>query len=96
MANFDELFHGSDYAQRKEGLEKDLASIQEKHIEFFKSRKPLFPQDEYDMLHNHYLSKTSNGSFEFLFLNESDLPQYIRDECIAAVEKNFGKPKEGG
>jgi hypothetical protein len=48
------------------------------------------------MLHNHYISRTSNGIFEFAFLNDSDLPQHIKDECIAAVERNFSNSKEGG
>lgn len=90
MADHNEFFHGTDYAERTKALEKDLALIEEKHIEFFKQREPKSTQDEYDRLHYHYIQKFGHGVHTFSFKESSDLPDYIKDECYAAVKRHFG------
>ncbi len=66
-------------------IDKALLEVQEKHIEWFKQRPPLNPNLDapHDLLENHYIFKGD----EFCVNRNSDLPNYIIEDCVKALNK---------
>jgi len=83
-----ELFYGKDLTEKAELFQKELDAIQEKHIEYFKERPTDRPQD-HDLLHNHYMVYTANGTVMFNFTPGSDLADNIKAACIEAFKRVY-------
>jgi len=66
-------------------LKKELKKVEERHIEFFKAREPLFKSEKHDRLHEHYMIISHGYDVEFNFVDE-DLPEYIKKDCKQAFE----------
>ena len=80
--NLNELFYGTEAAEKINNLKNGLLEIEEKHQKYFEERKGKFSKDECDKLHNHYITITNSGGITFGFTNDSDLDENIRKECI--------------
>ena len=80
--NLDELFYGTDAAEKINKFKNGLLEIEERHVKYFEERKGKFGTDECDKLHNHYMIITNSGGITFGFINDSDLDESIRKECI--------------
>jgi hypothetical protein len=65
-------------------LEIALLKVQQKHIKWFEKRPPLFEGQPHDLLENHW---TTNFSGEFGFNSDSDLPEYIKKDCVQEVKE---------
>ncbi len=84
------FFYGNDFDDKKTSLGKDLLKIEAKYLDFFKERKPVLRKDKHDKLFNHYVMRFE-GAPRFLFHKDTELPQTIREECIQAFRKHFGR-----
>ena len=80
--NLDELFYGNEAAEKIGKLKTGLIEIEKKHIDYFEKREGKFNKDDYDRLHNHYITITNPGGITFGFTTDSDLDEDIRKECI--------------
>ena len=80
--NLDELFFGSEAAEKINKLKTGLLAIEEKHNSYFEEKSAKFTKEEHDRLHNHYLTITNSGGITFGFTKDSDLDEDIRKECI--------------
>jgi hypothetical protein len=80
--NLDELFFGGEAAEKINKLKSGLLEIEENHQKYFEEKKGKFIKDECDKLHNHCITITNSGEIIFGFINDSDLHENIRKECI--------------
>ena len=88
-----ELFYGKELTEKQEQFKKELDQIEKKHIEYFQARETDRPQP-HDLLHNHYIILTSNGSVMFNFTPGSDLAENIKDECTEAFKRVYPGAKQ--
>lgn len=65
----------------KEGLDK----IQEKHIDFFKSRKSPLIRNEHDTIEMHLIYHGNRVAIT----KSSDLPKHIKDEINELMQSIF-------
>jgi hypothetical protein len=66
-------------------------NIEKQYSDFFENRESKFKELEpHDRLHNHWILFQENDLIKFGFEYKSDLPEYIRKECIKVFEKVFG------
>lgn len=92
--SMNELFYGADIATKQEQFKNAMLEIEKKHIEWFKERQTDRPLEEHDRLHSHWATYTTNGTVMFNFLPHSELPDYIKDECIEAFKKIYVGAKQ--
>jgi hypothetical protein len=85
-----EFLIGKDLHDKNEALDQMFNQIENKYISFFKKRPPKFEGEEHDRLHNHWLLVEDNYSAKFGFDKDSDIPEYIKSECLQAFIKVFG------
>ena len=86
-----ELFFGREHVKRHAELEDALRKIEEKHIDFFKSRESKFEADDHDRLHNHWMMTADRWRISFGFDRDSDLPKAIMEECASEFNRIFIK-----
>ena len=84
-----EMFHGKEIADKDKQFKAELQKIEEKHKEYFKERISSRFKEEHDRLHNHYIIYISNGTVMFNFTPDSDIAEYIKEECFDAFQKVF-------
>ena len=93
-----ELIHGKNYSDFHKKLDEGLLKIEEKYIDFFKERPGKSIYEQYDKLHNHWtIFKPNSDGFRFSINHDSDLPEYIKEECNILVDnlaKEFGYIKK--
>ena len=87
--NFNELFYGKEAAEKIEKFKNGMLEIEKKHFHYFEQRTKKFIVDESDRLHNHYITETDKNGISLKFLNDSDLSQLIRNECIELFNQIF-------
>ena len=87
MRDISEYIYGEDYTERNKAFEEEMSKIEDRHAEYFKSRKPVNETEEHDRLHNHYALRTASGQVSFTFNQGSDLPEAIRQECKEAFHR---------
>jgi len=87
MGNITEFIYGDQYAEKNQAFENEMAGLEEKHIDYFKSRPSQIETDEHDRLRNHYNIRTASGQISFRFNEGSDLPEDIRKECTEAFHR---------
>ncbi|PIQ20827.1 MAG: hypothetical protein COW65_12805 [Cytophagales bacterium CG18_big_fil_WC_8_21_14_2_50_42_9] len=87
MGNIAEFIYGDDYAQRNQAFADEMAALEEKHADFFKSRPSQIETEAHDHLRNHYNIRTASGQVSFRFNEGSDLPEAIRNECTQAFHR---------
>lgn len=91
--DMDELFYGKDIADRAKKFKIELNAVNEKHKDFFSSRKSHLTSQERDKVENHCMTYTSNGTVTFNFTDEV-LPEYIKHDCIEAFKKVYEGAKQ--
>jgi hypothetical protein len=76
-------------------LHNNFKRVEEKFMDFFKQGKPRWPQEEHDLLRNHYrhLGNFSPGNITLEKLGLIDLPENILHEIRVAFEA-FKKGEE--
>jgi hypothetical protein len=84
------LFCGEDFYNKNEEFIKEMIEIENRHIEFFNKRPPKFSSDEHDRLHDHWILYNDNALIKFGFGPDSDIPDYIKNECIDVFIRIFG------
>lgn len=67
-------------------IELELNKVEEAHIDFFKSRPPLFDSEPHDKLRNHYILAVAPTGITLQFHPNSQLPAQIIEECNAAFQ----------
>lgn len=74
--------------QGMELLKSNFDKVEEKFIEFFKEGKPRWPQEQHDLLRNHYahMDRFSAGQITLDKLQLIDLPENILQEVRVAFE----------
>ena len=87
--DFYEYLYGEEFHKKDKEFTEALSQIEKKHIEFFKNRPPKFKSDEHDRLQNHWIMINDNQNVKFGFDNNSDIPEYIKVECLQAFKKIF-------
>lgn len=92
--DFNETFHDKEYAEAVKLLDEDLKNIEEKYIDVFKERKQEFHNEDRDYLKYHWIMAAQHGRVTFAFNEDSDLPEYIKAECINAFKNRFGPKPE--
>ena len=89
MDTFDKL-RGEELTRKEKKFDSAIQRIEEKHIEFFKSRKSIrSDKDVHDRLHNHFLISDIAGPMGIGFTDDSDLSEYIREEVLVAFREAF-------
>jgi len=82
---------GAEYADKLERFNRGLNDIEKKYPELFKERKAkLFPEEE-DKLGFHYMMTFNSNQVVFGFIEESDLPNYVKDECVVLFNKIYNQ-----
>jgi hypothetical protein len=89
IENLNELFYGKEAAEKIEKFKNGMLEIEKRHLDYFEQRPKKFTHDKSDRLHNHYVTQTNNNGMSFNFIKDSDLEQYIRNECIEMFNRIF-------
>lgn len=90
-----EFMYGAEQADKIERFERGLAEIEKKYPDFFLDRKArLFP-DEEDKLAFHYILIFNSYNITFGFTDDSDLPDYIKNECIKLFNSIYNAQVNG-
>lgn len=76
-------------ADKANQFKDELDKIEQANIEYFKSQEPLFRGDQHDELSNYYIIYTADQQVTFNFTPHSNLPQSIRDECLAVFKRVY-------
>lgn len=84
------LFCGENFYNKNEEFLRELSEIENKYIEFFNKRPAKFSSDEHDKLHNHWILFNDNALIKFGFEPDSDIPDYIKEECNLVFTRIFG------
>lgn len=87
MRDISEFIYGEEYTEKNKAFESAMEAIEEKHLEFFRSRKPQNETEQHDRLHNHYALSTASGQVSFRFNEGSDLPASLKQECLDAFHQ---------
>ncbi len=87
MRDIAEYIYGEEYTEKNEAFEAEMQHIEEKHLDFFKNRKPQNETEPHDRFHNHYALSTGSGQVSFRFNQGSDLPEEIKNECEEAFHR---------
>ena len=87
MPDIADYIYGEDYAQRNQAFADEISRIEDKHLDFFKNRKPGNETDAHDRLQNHFAVRTAGGQVSFKFNQGTDLPENIKQECVAAFHQ---------
>ena len=82
-----ELFHGKELSEKDRQLTEALERVEQKHIDYFKARPSKRLNEEHDRINMHYWTLISDGVIQFNINPDSDLPQYIKDDCIKAAKE---------
>lgn len=72
-------------------LKTEFDKIENKYIEFFKSRPPINEFHKHDELTNHYFLYYDSYRILISFTTGNDLPDYIKKECIEVFNKIIDK-----
>jgi hypothetical protein len=91
MVDFLKKIYGKERIEKEENLKNSLLLIEEKYIEYFKSRPPKFNGELHDHLHNHWVLWDDGITIKFGFDKTSDLPQRIQNECLDCFKTIFSK-----
>ena len=83
---FDKL-KGEGYTNKMNEFNFYLLMVEQNNWDYFKDRPSSNGLHPSDRLHSHWIAYEKNGINIFDFLKESDLPQYIRDEVIDALNQ---------
>jgi len=87
--NLQKFIFGADHADKLELFDRGLEQIEIKYPTFFNERKArLFP-DEQDKLGFHYIMTFDRYNIVFGFLESSDLPHDIKQECVELFNTIF-------
>ena len=70
-------------------LSVELLKIEENNLDYFKKRAPKNEFEKYERLHNHWISFFEGNIIEFGIIKNSDLPEYIKQQCIDIWNKIF-------
>ena len=83
------MFRGEDLFIKKEKLQKALLDVENKYLDYFKSRPPKYEREEHDRLHNHYLLHIDHNEITFGFSKFSRLPDEIVNDCIKCFKEIY-------
>jgi hypothetical protein len=67
-----------------------LAQIEQRHINWFKTRPAIFDSQEHDCLSNHTFTEIDGDGVNFNFWKYSELPENIKNDCLVAYNEVFG------
>lgn len=87
--DLNKIIYGGDASEKITLLKNKLLVVEQKHIEYFTKRQSRLNSDEFDRLHNHYITITDSSGIKFGFIVESDLEDSIKIECIDIFNKVF-------
>ncbi|MCX2473549.1 hypothetical protein OQZ33_04310 [Pedobacter sp. MC2016-05] len=82
--------YGDDYVDKEEKFQTALNEIELKHDKWFADRTDIISGSKPDKLHNHWITYNDGNSLRFGFHNDSEIPEYIKNECIAAFKVVYG------
>ncbi len=85
-----EMLFGEEALENYNTFQTRLDEIENRHSDYFRSRKPLNGTDEYDRLNNHYYLNKTEGKPTFSFREDSDLPPHIKEECHRSFLEVWG------
>jgi len=92
MENIDLILSGgAENAAKKKALKAALLKIEEKHINYFKSKPAKYPFEKHERLHNHFSGTDWFHREMMIQVPESDLPQEIVNECANAFNEIWNK-----
>jgi hypothetical protein len=97
MSYVENYVYGEEYVNRKEAFESDIQAIEDKykaHFEFKKSSASHL--NEYDKLNNHFVTMVNFPMVTFAWVENTDLPEYIKNECLDVFNKYFSEPIKSG
>lgn len=89
-----EFFYGKEIAEKEKLFKDELSKIEANNIEYFKSRKPFFKDEEHDKLSNHYIIVTEKDRVMFNFVPDSSLSEDIKQQVSDAFERVYQGAKQ--
>lgn len=84
------LLHGENVVSKSVQFDNELRTIEEKHIEYFKSRPGR--RSEHDHLDAHYIIFSTGNTIKLVWEKYSDLDEKIKTECIEAFKRVYPEP----
>ena len=70
-------------------FDTDLLAIEKEHIMYFQERVPKESTEEHERLCNHYTLQFGGYGVQFAFHPDSDLPEYIKQQCLKLFDRHF-------
>ena len=67
----------------------ELKAIENRHINWFRSRAAQKEGELFDRLHHYYIIKSTTGQVSFKFIDNCDLPTEIQGQSMEAFYRNF-------
>ena len=83
------LFHGKEVVERDKRFQIELNKIEEKNIDYFKSKPPHNHLFKYEKPMDNLMMFTSDGIVGMGFKENCNLPAYIKDEITKAFKKVY-------
>jgi len=68
-----------------------LLMVEQNHIDFFNKRTSHLPSQPHDRFNSHYWIRTQNNIATFGFLENSGLPEYIKEEALSVIQETAKK-----
>lgn len=87
MGNIAEFIYGEEYSDKNKAFAAEIDRIEERHLDYFKSRPPQNETEKHDRLHHHFVLRTAGGQIALDFDPDEALPADIRQECVEAFHR---------
>lgn len=85
------LLHGKQNSDNMHQIEFALYLVEQNNIDYFKSRQSAYETQEHERFYEYYMCRWNADKFMFIWREDKDLPQHIKDETKAAIDLVFGK-----
>jgi hypothetical protein len=87
------LMIGEKDSKKIEEFNKALLAIEDRHIDFFKSRPAKYETEKHDRLKNHCAIWDNGNRITFGFEEDTDIPHCIIKECFVLFDQIFNEAR---
>jgi hypothetical protein len=86
---FESVFYGATRSKAEKELKYSLLLVEQENIDFFKERPSRLSSQEHDRLSFHMWIYSTDSEIKFGFVDDSELPEYIRQEVGLAFSETM-------
>ena len=93
MSHFENYVYGEEYVNRKEAFESEIQVTENKNKTVFEFKESFASHlSKYDKLNYHFRTIINFPFVTFAWVENTDLPEDIKKECLDVFTKYFSEP----